>query len=74
MITKIMIRVNKHHFSDVVISSETKGRDLILEVERKIVPDSFDFCKPLVKSKLGYTRGHIDYIIERRVEFINIYT
>jgi hypothetical protein len=70
MITKIIIRENNKPFRELFISSETKGRDLILEVERKIVPDSFDFCKPLVKSKVGFVRGHIEYIVDRREQFV----
>ena len=72
MITKIIIRENDKPFRELFISSETKGRDLILEVERSVVPESFDFCKPLVKSTLGYTRGHIDYIVDRRESFIAV--
>lgn len=72
MITKIIIRVDNKPFRELFISSTTKGRELILEVERSVVPESFDFCKPLVKSKVGFVRGHIDYIVDRRESFIVI--
>lgn len=73
MLTKIIIRVNNKPYQEIIISSDYKNRDLILEIERKLTPhSSFDFCEPLVRSKLGYRRGSIDYIVNKREYFIAV--
>ena len=72
MITRIIVRVKNKPHSEMFISSDKKGRELILRIERESVPDCFDFCKPLVKSANGFTRGAIEYIIDRRERFIVI--
>ena len=74
MLTKIIIRENDKPFKSIIISSDTKGRELILEIERKVVPESIDFCIPLVRTNTGFSRVTIDYIIERREQFIEVYS
>ena len=72
MITKIIIRVDNSPFKEIYINTEKQGRALILAIENQVVPDSFDFCKPLIITKCGGVRGHIQYIIDRRDQFIHV--
>lgn len=72
-LTKVIIRVDGKAFQEIILSTDKKKRDLILEIERKVEPHkSFNFCEPLVRSKLGFKRGKIEYIQDKRVQDLTV--